>query len=130
MQRPSWSSLKEKWGNLFFFDGLSLFISRLYEEKGKAIAGVVLFDPLGKSLPPKAPPVYITVIYKNSVDLLKENLRLRTLDPEGIIEPICYGIDTVKEMFKRGNPIIYQMILNGIVVYELNAALEEIDTLL
>jgi len=124
MQRPSWNLLKEKWGNLFFFDTLSLFLSRLYEEKGKTLQGVLLFDPYGRPLPPKTPPVYIIVIYKNEVDFLKNVLQLRVLDHDGIIEPLGYGMNTFRNMLKRNSPLAKEAFKNGIVLYELEPGLE------
>ncbi|MCX7794320.1 MAG: hypothetical protein N2257_07970 [Thermodesulfovibrionales bacterium] len=129
MQRPSWNSLKEKWGNLFFFDGLSLFLSRIHEERTKAIAGVILFDPYERPLPPNYPPLYVLVIYKDEIDFLKNNLKLRNLDHDGIIEPIGYGIETFKKMIRKNNPLAKASLINGIVLYELNSGLRELEIL-
>ncbi len=126
MQRPSWNLLKERWGNLFFFDSLSLFLSRLHEEREKTLTGVILFDPYGKGIPPKYPPLHVAVIYREDQEFIKKALKLRGLDHDGIIEPLAYGIGTVKKMIKRNNPIARQL-LNGIVLYELNSGLKELE---
>lgn len=127
MQRPSWNLLKEKWGNLFFFDSLSLFLTRLHEERKNPIIGVILFEPYGKPLPPKYPPLHIAVIYREDVNFIENNLKLRNLDHDGIIEPIGYGIEAIKKMLKKNNPLARQL-LNGIILYELNSELNELDS--
>lgn len=127
MQRPSWNLLKEKWGNLFFFDSLSLFLSRLHEERQRALTGVILFDPWGRTLPPKYPPLYVAVIYREKIEFIKTNLKLRSLDHDGIIEPFCYAIEDFKRMLKRNNPLARQL-LNGIALYELNSGLKELES--
>lgn len=127
MQRPSWNLLKEKWGSLFFFDSLSLFLSRLHEERQKALTGVILFDPWGRPLPPKYPPLYVAVIYREKQEFIKNNLKLRSLDHDGIIEPLGYGMETFKEMLRRNNPLARQALSNGIILYELNSGLKELE---
>lgn len=129
MQRPSWNLLKEKWGNLFFFDSLSLFLSRLHEERKTPVTGVILFDPFGRVLPPKTPPLYLAVVYKEKEDFIKNNLNLKSLDHDGIIEPLGYGIETFKKMFKRNNPLVREVLKNGIILYELDSGLKELESI-
>ncbi len=129
MQRPSWNLLKEKWGNLFFFDSLSLFLSRLHEERQRSLAGVILFDPYGKVIPPKYPPLHIAVIYREDVNFIENNLKLRNLDHDGVIEPFGYGIRAFKNMLKKNNPLAHEAIKNGIVLYELNSGLRELESI-
>ncbi len=128
MQRLSWDLLKRDWAELFFYDSLSIFISRLHEEKGRDVRGIIIFDPLGRIVPPKKVPLHLAVIYKEDIDFIKDNLRLRRLLDDGTIEPFSYGFEQLKKMVMEKNPFALS-IMKGIIIYELPEDLRELDSI-
>ncbi len=128
MQRLSWDSLKRDWAELFFYDSLSIFISRLHEEKGRDVRGIIIFDPLGRILPPRKVPVHLAVVYRDDINFIKDNLRLRRFLDDGIIEPFSYGVEQLKKMVMEKNPFALS-IMKGIVIYELPEGLRELESI-
>lgn len=127
MQRLSWDSLKREWAELFFYDSLSLFFSRLHEEKGRELKGLIIFDPVGRDIPPKKPPLHIAVLYSKDCDFIRDNLKLRKFIDDGTIEPFSYGMEQLKKMIKRKNPFALS-IIKGIVIYQLSDDLNELES--
>lgn len=125
MQRASWNLLRNNWADKYFFEPLSEFLSRLHEDRGGNVEGVVMFSPEGEEVPPPKPPVFLLVLYKEPIDFLSENLFLRERDPSGMFNFFCYQSKGFKEMLNNNNPIARQALSTGIIVHETENTLEE-----
>jgi len=127
MQRLYWNLLRDNWSDLYFFEPLSDFMSRLHEDRGKDVLAVIVFSPEPENeVPPKRPPLWVLVLYKEEIDFLKENLFLRERDPSGILQFFPYPLKGFKEMLKDGHPIAYAASKTGYVIHELEDCLEDI----
>jgi len=102
-------------------------MNRLHEDRGKEVLAVVVFSPEPQEeVPPKKPPLWILVLYKDNVDFLKESLFLRERDPSGMFHFFPYPIEGFKEMVKDSHPIAYAALKTGFVIHELQQCLEDI----
>ncbi len=128
MQRISWDLLRQKWVDLYFFEPVSNFISRLHEDRGTETVAVVIFSPDGEEVPPPSPPVSILVLYSNRVDFLKDNLFLRERDQSGMLNFFSYGIDSFANMIKDSNPLAINALRTGRILYETGDRMEEFVT--
>ncbi|HHN64474.1 MAG TPA: hypothetical protein ENK09_03840 [Nitrospirae bacterium] len=125
MQRPSWNTLRQSWADLFFFEPLSEFLTRLHEDRGGEVVAVVMFSPEGGEIPPPAPPVHLLVLYQETVDFLKETQFLREHDPSGILNFFCYSLPDFQKMYKGSNPIAHQAVKTGLILFETDNRMEE-----
>ncbi len=127
MQRLSWSSLRDNWADLYFFEPLSEFMSRLHEDRGKEVLAVAVFSPeTDQEVPPRRPPLWVLVLYRSSVDFLKESLFLRERDPSGMFQFLPYSIDGFRAMLQQRHPIAYSAHQTGLVIHELEDCLRGI----
>ncbi|RME62555.1 MAG: hypothetical protein D6778_11010 [Nitrospirae bacterium] len=127
MQRLSWNTLRDNWIDLYFFEPLSAFMTRLHEDRGKDVLAVVVFSPEPDlPVPPPKPPLYLMVLYRGEVDFLKENLFLRERDPSGILKFFPYSLDGFVQMLRDGHPIAHWAMKTGLVIHELEDCLEGI----
>jgi hypothetical protein len=116
--------LRQKWADLFFFEPLSEFLSRLHEDRGGEVIAVVMFSPEGEEVPPPAPPVHILVLYRDHINFLRESLFLREHDPSGLFNFFCYGISDFQNMYKESNPIAHQAVKTGLILFEIENTME------
>lgn len=128
MQRPSWNTLRQNWADLFFFEPLSEFLSRLHEDRGGEVIAVVMFSPEGEDVPPPVPPVHILVVYREHVNFLSETFFLREHDPSGLFNFFSYGISDFQNMYRESNPIAYQAVKTGLILFETDSEMEDFIT--
>jgi hypothetical protein len=102
-------------------------MARLHEDRGRDVLAVVVFSPEpDQEVPPKRPPLWVLVLYRNEVSFLQESLFLREHDPSGMFQFFPYPIEGFKEMLKEGHPIAYAAQKTGYVIHELEDSLEGI----
>ena len=131
MQSISWTGLQRRLADRYDrIPALKAVVDAIVRSETD-IEAVILFGSLASGECVRSSDADVIFLYAlEDVDFIESSIRLRSLDPDGIMEPFTYTTGSFQRMIQDVNQVAWDAMSGGLVLYSRDETVERLETLM